>query len=217
MYGNLGQPDRASTYLAKAFELRDRASELEKFHIASSYYGAVTGELEKAAETYQEWIQSYPRDSIPYNNLGVIYFQLGQPDKALDVVRESVDLDPNNVIDLESLSDSLMVLNRLDEARKPLDEAIAKKLDDDGIHLQFYEIDFLQGDTRGMADQLSWFDGKPDLEHERWAYQSDTCLLYTSKPYRCEIGSGRIRRRLHRRGEISAHLAKWRSRGYFFR
>ena len=174
MYGNLGQPDRASTYLAKAFELRDRASELEKFHIASSYYGAVTGELEKAAETYQEWIQSYPRDSIPYNNLGVIYFQLGQPDKALDVVRESVDLDPNNVIDLESLSDSLMVLNRLDEARKPLDEAIAKKLDDDGIHLQFYEIDFLQGDTRGMADQLSWFDGKPDLEHERWAYQSDT-------------------------------------------
>jgi serine/threonine protein kinase/tetratricopeptide (TPR) repeat protein len=174
MYGNLGQPDRASTYLAKAFELRDRASELEKFHIASSYYGAVTGELEKAAETYQEWIQSYPRDAIPYNNLGVIYFQLGQPDKALDVVRESVDLDPNNVIDLESLSDSLMVLNRLDEARKPLDEAIAKKLDDDGIHLQFYEIDFLQGDTRGMADQLSWFDGKPDLEHERWAYQSDT-------------------------------------------
>ncbi len=174
MYGNLGQPDRASTYLTKAFELRDRASELEKFHIASSYYGAVTGELEKAAETYQEWIQSYPRDAIPYNNLGVIYFQLGQPDKALDVVRESVDLDPNNVIDLESLSDSLMVLNRLDEARKPLDEAVAKKLDDDGIHLQFYEIDFLQGDTRGMAEQLSWFDGKPDLEHERWAFQSDT-------------------------------------------
>jgi serine/threonine protein kinase/tetratricopeptide (TPR) repeat protein len=174
MYGNLGQPDRASTYLTKAFELRDRASELEKFHIASSYYGAVTGELEKAAETYQEWIQSYPRDAIPYNNLGVIYFQLGQPDKALDVARESVDLDPNNVIDLESLSDSLMVLNRLDESRKPLDEAVAKKLDDDGIHLQFYEIDFLQGDTRGMAEQLSWFDGKPDLEHERWAFQSDT-------------------------------------------
>jgi len=174
MYGNLGQPDRASTYLTKAFELRDRASELEKFHIASSYYGAVTGELEKAAETYQEWIQSYPRDAIPYNNLGVIYFQLGQPDKALDVARESVDLDPNNVIDLESLSDSLMVLNRLDESRKPLDEAVAKKLDDDGIHLQFYEIDFLQGDARGMAEQLSWFDGKPDLEHERWAFQSDT-------------------------------------------
>jgi len=174
MYGNLGQPDRASTYLAKAFELRDRASELEKFHIALSYYGSVTGELEKAAATYEEWIQSYPRDAIPYNNLGVIYFQLGQPDKSLDAVREAVDLDPNNVIDLESLSDSFMVLNRLDESRKPLDEAIAKKLDDDGIHLQFYEIDFLQGDGRGMAEQLSWFDGKPDLEHERWAFQSDT-------------------------------------------
>jgi eukaryotic-like serine/threonine-protein kinase len=174
MYGNLGQPDRASAYLAKAFELRDRASELEKFHIASSYYGSVTGELEKAAATYEEWIQSYPRDAIPYNNLGVIYFQLGQPDKALDAVREAVDLDPNNVIDLESLSDSLMVLNRLDESRKPLDDAVARKLDDDGIHLQFYEIDFLQGDTKGMVEQLSWFDGKPDLEHERWAFQSDT-------------------------------------------
>jgi serine/threonine protein kinase/tetratricopeptide (TPR) repeat protein len=174
MYGNLGQPDRASTYLTKAFELRDRASELEKFHIASSYYAFVAGELEKAASTYEEWIQSYPRDAIPYNNLSVIYSQLGQPDKSLDAVREAVDLDPNNVIDLESLSDVFMILDRLDESRKPLDEAIAKKLDDDAIHLQFYEIDFLRGDTRGMAEQMSWFDGKPDLEHERWAFQSDT-------------------------------------------
>jgi serine/threonine protein kinase/tetratricopeptide (TPR) repeat protein len=174
MYGNVGQPERAGTYLTKAFELRDRASELEKFHIASSYYGFVTGELEKAAETYQEWIQSYPRDATPYNNLGVVYAQLGQYDKELDVAREAIEFGPNNVIDVESLSGAYMSLNRFDEARKPVENALDTKLDDDGVHLSLYILDFLKGDAKGMAEQMSWFDGKPDLEHERWAFESQT-------------------------------------------
>ncbi len=174
MYGNLGQPERASVSLTKAFELRDRASELEKFHITSAYYGFVTGELEKAAETYQEWIQSYPRDSVPYNNLGVVYSELGQLDKELDVARSSVEFGPNNVINQESLAGALTNLNRFDEARKPMENALKAKLDDDGIHLALYELDFLKGDTQAMKEEMTWFDGKPDLEHERWAFQSQT-------------------------------------------
>jgi len=177
-YGDLGQPERAATYLTKAFELRDRASELEKFHISSSYYGFVTGELEKSAATYQEWIQSYPRDPVAYNNLSVIYGELGQYDKELEVSREAVEYEPNSVIDQESLSGALVNLNRFDEARKPLEDALAKKFDDDGIHLELYILDFLKSDTRGMTKEMSWFDGKPDLEHERWAFQSQTEAYY---------------------------------------
>ncbi len=174
MYGNLGQPERAAAYMTKAFELRDRASELEKFHISSSYYLNGTGELERAAATYQEWIQSYPRDPVPYNNLGVVYSELGQYEKELDVTRQSVELGPNNVIDVESLAGANLNLNRFDEARKQLESALDAKLDDDSLHLSLYAMGFLKGDAKGMADQMSWFDGKPDLEHERWSVESQT-------------------------------------------
>lgn len=65
MYRNIGQPAQANENIAKAFELREHASERDKLHIASSYYLFVTGEREKAIQTYQLWEQSYPRDWLP--------------------------------------------------------------------------------------------------------------------------------------------------------
>src|ERR1700751_4383999 len=61
-YSSLGELGRASEYFTKAFQLREHASEREKLAIAADYYSIVTGELEKAAQTYEEEIASYPRD-----------------------------------------------------------------------------------------------------------------------------------------------------------
>ncbi len=62
---------RASEYFTKAFQLREHASEREKLVITANYYQNVTGELDKAAQTYQEEIESYPRDFPAYGNLGI--------------------------------------------------------------------------------------------------------------------------------------------------
>src|SRR5213078_5329306 len=72
-YYNLGEPARAGEYLAKAFQLREHASEREKLAITADYYSSVTGELDKAAQTYEEEIASYPRDYRAYLNLGNVY------------------------------------------------------------------------------------------------------------------------------------------------
>jgi tetratricopeptide (TPR) repeat protein len=72
-YNTLGEPKRASEYYAKAYELRDHASEREKLAITADYYEGVTGEVEKAARAYQEWIESYPRDKVAHINLGSLY------------------------------------------------------------------------------------------------------------------------------------------------
>jgi tetratricopeptide (TPR) repeat protein len=72
MYSNLGQSDRANEYITKAFNLRDRASEREKLHITSYYYTLVTGELDKAAETYREWEENYPKDYVAPTNIGFV-------------------------------------------------------------------------------------------------------------------------------------------------
>src|SRR3989475_3486081 len=97
-YGNLSQPSLAAENLGKAYALRDRVSEREKFHITADYYAFATGELEKEAQTYELWMQSYPRDFIPHNNLGDNSKTLGQYDKAVAETQEAQRLEPNSVI-----------------------------------------------------------------------------------------------------------------------
>jgi len=103
-YSNLNQPSLAAQNLKKAYELRDRVSEREKFHITADYYRVATGELEKEAQTYMLWIQSYPRDSIPLINLGANFAILGQLEKSVAETQEALRLDPNDVVAWSNLT-----------------------------------------------------------------------------------------------------------------
>ena len=95
VYGNLGQNQASEQNRQKAFELRDRTGEHEKLYIMSHYYGD-SGQLEKGITALELYKQTYPRDSIPYNNISAIYNQLGQFENALDNARQSVQLDPDS-------------------------------------------------------------------------------------------------------------------------
>jgi eukaryotic-like serine/threonine-protein kinase len=174
MYDDLGQHVRGSEYLSRAFALRDHASEREKLHITSMYYMTVTGELDKAVETYREWEESYPRDYISRVNLGVLYSLQGRYEKAIEEERESAQLNPDNVIAYENLVNYLLASNRFEEARKAREEAISRKLDDYPLTVCMYALSFLQADPKTMEQQLTWFEGKPDLEHFSLALQSAT-------------------------------------------
>jgi eukaryotic-like serine/threonine-protein kinase len=77
-YANLGQDSLASENLVKAFELRGRVSEREKYWVSVNYYSAATGELEKASETCELWAQSYPRDDVPVAILGYNFTVAGK-------------------------------------------------------------------------------------------------------------------------------------------
>jgi len=174
MYANMGQTARSNEYLAKAFTLRDRASEREKLHIASSYYNFVTGELDKGIETYREWEDSYPRDWVPDVNLGTVYVAEGKYEEALEQVHRALVLNPDNVFTYENFGVTLMVLNRMPEAQKAFQEAEDRKLDDDVLHADRYGLAFLQHDEKAMAAQAAWFSARPEVEHEILVLQSDT-------------------------------------------
>ena len=174
MYYDLGQELRGDEYMSKAFSLREHASEREKLHISSMYYMAVTGELDKAVETYREWEGSYPRDYISRANLGVLYSLQGQYDKAIEEERGSVGINPDNVVAYENLINYLLAANQFDEARKAYDEAVSRKLDDYPLAACMYGLAFLQGDAKTMERHLTWFEGKPDLEHLSLALQAST-------------------------------------------
>jgi serine/threonine protein kinase/Tfp pilus assembly protein PilF len=173
-YANLGQPSRAAENLEKAYKLRDRVSEREKLRISANYYYIVTGELEKEAQTYQLWMQSYPNDAVPHGNLGANYMALGQYDQALPELKEGIALAPNGVIGYQNLGQLELALGQVDKAQATLDDATAHKLDAGSLHELGYFLAFLHNDTAAMAQHVAWGAGKPGDEDPLLAAQSDT-------------------------------------------
>ncbi len=173
-YANLGQPTRAAQDLEKAYQMRDRVSEREKLRISANYYYIVTGELEKEAQTYQLWVQSYPNDSVPHGNLGANYSALGQYDQALPELKKGIELAPDTVVGYQNIGLVYLALGQLDKAKAALDTAAALKLDAGSLHLMGYYLAFLQNDTATMAQHVAWGAGKPGDEDPLLAAQSDT-------------------------------------------
>ena len=88
-YAGLAEVGRATDYYTKAFQLREHASERERLTITAAYYSSVTGELDKAAQTYEEMIQNYPQDYRAHLDLGNVYSGQGKYEKATESYRES--------------------------------------------------------------------------------------------------------------------------------
>jgi tetratricopeptide (TPR) repeat protein/class 3 adenylate cyclase len=172
-YYNLGELGRASEYYIKAFQLREHASQREKLSIAADYYRNVTGELDKAAQTYQEAIESYPRRAGAYGNLGNAYGEQGQYEKAAEITRQAVRLAPDSVLAYANLANFTLALQRFDEARQSIHEAQARKLDNFIFHSALYALAFLGADSVAMGEQQQWFAGKPE-ENFGLALASDT-------------------------------------------
>ena len=172
-YVNLFELDRARKYFTKAFQLREHASEWERLAITASYYENVTGELDKAAQTYQEWIESYPRQSTAHINLGIVFTNQGQYEKAAEMLRQGVRLGPD-LDGYPELAEYTLALQRFDEAQQIIREAQARKRDDYGLHVSLYALAFLGADSAAMTEQQQWFAGKPEYENLGLALASDT-------------------------------------------
>ena len=172
-YSSLGELGRAAEYSTKAFQLRDHASEREKLRITASYYQDVTGEMEKAAQTYQEEIESYPRQWQVYGDLGVVVSALGQYEKAVETTKQSLRISPDGLSLYGNLANFILALQRLDEARQTIHEAQARKSDDLALHNALYALAFIASDSAAMAEQLQWFAGKPE-DNFGLALASDT-------------------------------------------
>jgi eukaryotic-like serine/threonine-protein kinase len=172
-YGSLGEVGRASEYYTKAFQLREHASEREKLNISADYYRVVTGELDKAVQTYQETIESYPRNFAAYGNLGIVYSAQGQYEKAAEITRQGLRLAPDRASSYSNLANYTLALQRFDETRQFIHEAQTRKLDNSVLHAALYALAFLGADSAAMTEQQQWFAGKPE-ENMGLALASDT-------------------------------------------
>ena len=167
VYHNLGDTKSEIENLNKAYELRDRVSQREQLQFEGYHYMLVTGQMEKAIETYSEWIQTYPEDPKPHATLGFIYTQLGRYKKAEIEMLEGIRLSGHSDYNLIGV---YVCLNRLDDAQALLEQA--RRRDDSPFLRELtYSLAVLRGDNAAMQEQLAWAMGRPG-EEDRLLYRS---------------------------------------------
>ena len=186
-YSNLGELKPATDLLKKAYDLRERASEREKLYILAHYYGEATGEIDKETDVYERWNGTYPRDTLPLDNLGLNYNAVGLFEKAIHVSSEALQLDPKDAYAYQNLANAYVNVNRYDEAKNLAEQALAQKVDGLGTHMAMLKVAFIRGDHAGMQIELAgsrrpsdapnflsatarteMFLGKDKLAHESW-------------------------------------------------
>ena len=199
LYGDIQEYGISADYTRKAYELRDRTSEAEKYFISASFHVVVTGNMENAEQTCELWARAYPRSQGPHMYLGgLIYPVFGQYEKAVEEGREAIRLNPDISIAYAVLMFDYTALNRLDEARATYGQGLARKLNHPIAHLALYGVAFLQNDVAEMEQQAAWSVGKPGIEDEMLGLEADTAAY-----------SGRLRdaREISRRAMESAERA----------
>jgi tetratricopeptide (TPR) repeat protein len=161
VYGNRGEAEKSIEYKKRAYGLRDRVSEPERLYITSHYYLSVTGEIDKEIETYQVWLKTYPRADAPLANLTLRYNNIGQYEKALEIGRRSLEVDPDSVYPYANLGGAYLGLNRLEEAKAILQQGLDRGFDTWPIHAGLHAVAFLERDTEAMNRHTEWGKGTP--------------------------------------------------------
>ena len=197
-YHNLGEKILAAEDTRKAYERRTHVSEWEKFYIQSHYHHFVTGDLEKARQSYELWGQIYPREQVVPTNLGNIYQMLGQYPKSLAEFQEAQHLSSVDSLVLANLVVGYVRLNRLDKAVATANDAIARNLDSGDLRANLYEIGFLKDDKHRMSEQVVWAAGKPGKEN---------VMLYLEAGTAAYAGKLRVARDLSQQAATSASRA----------
>jgi eukaryotic-like serine/threonine-protein kinase len=156
MYADLGEDDLSVQSTRQAFQLRARASERERFFIDASYNILVTGDLAKALEICESWIQAYPRDSSPHGFLsGLVYPALGKYDDASREAERMIELAPDLFVGYMNLVSSYLALDRLEDADLVLHKTSALKMDELTFAFDRYTLAFLRADESGMREAAS--------------------------------------------------------------
>jgi DNA-binding winged helix-turn-helix (wHTH) protein/predicted Zn-dependent protease len=165
MYGDIGESALSAENTSRAYQLRDRTSDQERFFISLTYDLQVTGNLEKSHQTCDLWIQTYPRSWLPHGLLsGGIYPPLGKYEKAAEEAQTAIRIDPDFSIGYANLTASYLSQGRMADAENTLQRASERKLDIPDFYVLRYVIAFLKDDKTGMEREAARPREKPGVD-----------------------------------------------------
>jgi serine/threonine protein kinase/tetratricopeptide (TPR) repeat protein len=200
VYANLGETDRAMDYVKKAYELRERVSESERFRIEDTYNWIVTGDWDKENEIDEAWSRAFPRNGSPLNNLSANYSQYyGEFERAVETGNEAIRLSPHQMGAHLSVGTAYLALKRVDEARATLESGLASNPDNTAIHFGLYSVGVLQGDEALKKREFDWGANKP---------AGDNFVLFIAAQEAAQRGRLQVSRALQTRYFDSTKAAK---------
>jgi DNA-binding winged helix-turn-helix (wHTH) protein/tetratricopeptide (TPR) repeat protein len=195
----------ARTYYRKAFQLRDKVSEIERLHIAS-HYDQFVGDIGEAIHVYTVWAQTYPLDWIPVSNLANLYTDIARYPQAIVAGKNALRLNPGHANPYVVLARAYKRSNRFREAKAICRQAIARGLDGWSVHGLLYEIAFAENDRAVMAEQVAMEKDKPTfafmLDYEAWAAATAGQVRQAKAFFAQAIASARLQGADHA-GEVS--------------
>jgi eukaryotic-like serine/threonine-protein kinase len=179
MYGAIGESALSAENTSKAYKLRDRTSDIERFFITASYDSRVTGNYEKAQQTCEAWAQAYPRDPRPYTYLSAFILPAtARYERSLADAQKRLQLDPNTAIGYIVLAAGYMFLDRYGEAESTLRQGSERGLETPETLGQRYDLAFLQNHTSEMEQQVALSQRNADTENWLLDHQA-FALTYT--------------------------------------
>jgi predicted Zn-dependent protease len=165
VYGDIGESALSAENTSKAYILRQRASDEERFFITASYDTQVTGNLQRAEQTCKLWAEAYPRDPSPHGLLaGIVYAPLGRYEESLEEAKRMIELQPDFFVGYDILTFSNLALGRTADAENTLRQAEQRRFQSPFSSLYRYQIGFLNGNKEAMKKQAEQAQGKPGLD-----------------------------------------------------
>jgi eukaryotic-like serine/threonine-protein kinase len=178
-YWNMGQTDLAIEHTLKAYELRDRVSDQERFFILFLYDRQVTGNLQKELQTIEAWAQTYPLDWQAWGVLGGWGTRgSGQYERGIRAAEECLRLSPDISFGYDALAVHNMSLGRFAEAAAALRRAAERKVEIPEFLVTRYYLAFLEGDEARMKREIDRARGKGEAED--WMSHNQALVLARS-------------------------------------
>jgi eukaryotic-like serine/threonine-protein kinase len=178
-YSAIGESVLSTENTSNAYQLRDRATDREKFFIIVNYDRSVTRNLEKAQQTCALWAQTYPRDTNPHAlSSGFIYQGAGKYKESIEEAKQAIALDPGLTFAYVNLAYSYFYLDRLGEAEDTMHRASERKLEVPEFLVLRYYIAFLRGDEAAMDREVALSQRESGAED--WIAHSQALVLARS-------------------------------------
>jgi serine/threonine protein kinase/tetratricopeptide (TPR) repeat protein len=177
-YSGIGESVLSAESTTKAWQLRDRVSDQEKFFIDFTYDRQVTGNLEKAYQTLELWFQTYPRGENPSARGflgGLATPGTGRYERAIEMNQKRIAETPDEALGYSGLASDYFFLDRFAEAASTLQSASARKLETPDLLVLRYNIAVLKGDQAEMDRVAGVARGKRRAEH--WMAHEEALAL----------------------------------------
>jgi tetratricopeptide (TPR) repeat protein len=213
-YYDLMQFDLAAEMFRKAYALRDRVSQRERYYIESRYHQFVAADLDKALRVYLNWQEEFPGDSAPYTGAGTVYLACGDYEHAIKSFEDALQRDPHAAYNYTNLAETLLNLSRSSEARQIVQRMQSRKLEEVDRYIVAYQLAFLDSDAEAMRRLLADSARTPEANDILEIFQAQT-----------EAGRGRMNEaRRHVRQAVNMAVgaqelpraAIWQAQGALF-